>query len=545
MSAVGWELVSGGDILSLTNDGSGEEFWFETTVDGWSLGSADAVKAIFSSLAADGDDERIMRHGNRQVPFQVKACGADLAAVSLGERALRLMLGRAPNLELRYTPPDDIGEVTVFDVILGEMPLIPDDLAMVRSSPWAKYAVTLTCKPFTRPVDPVTATLAYGSDAGTSLDDGSSTSGWSSTYGTLSAVTVNTETAVKLTLTTVSNGIDGGRTLARAALALTAAKPYLAVDVAAEALSSPGSAGLWVDAIAVNLNGVSLGAPVAAVPQSTGFVRYFFAHSAAGTTKDVEVTLYATAGLLVSAFYVGSLRAYATTPGSGLMIADVEGSERAPITVQVSKTTAGNLGETFIYSDPTMLEYGWNPGDSATWPNAPAGSYVAVASSPGLDNHIYTLTINGQQSSTRGGVGAARYWDFNLGARRDGTLGTITTGWSDTWTGTGSSSSIPTLMLFRDEPGVTSLIHLSAVSYRYLFVDSPTLESPQIGAWGGNAADGSDAVSLLTAAESLDPLTVKPPRYALFIDTAVDGIGAALGYYPLFSNLVAPPGTVS
>jgi hypothetical protein len=543
MSAVGWELVSGGDILSLTNDGSGEEFWFETTVDGWSLGSPDAVKAIFSSLAADGDDERIMRHGNRQVPFQVKACGADLAAVSLGERALRLMLGRAPNLELRYTPPDDIGEVTVFDVILGEMPLIPDDLAMVRSSPWAKYAVTLTCKPFTRPVDPVTTTLTYGTDTPTTLDAGTSTTGWSSTGATLSAVTVNTETAVKvLPAAPLETGAE--MTIARTSLSLTAAKPYMAIDVATSADGTTVDTTPPASVVVKIGSSANVSAIGSAYQASTGFTRYFFPHALAGTSQPLVI--YVKSGLVAFAgAFIGGAYAYASAPGSGLMIADVEGSERAPMTVAVSKSTAGSLGETFIYSDPTMLEYGWNPGDSATWPNAPAGSYVAVATSAGLDNHIYTLTINDSESSTRGGVSEARYWDFDLGARRDGRIGAITTGWDDQWTGAGSGSLIPDFLLFRDEPGVTSLVHLSDVPHRYLFVDSPTIESPRIGVWGGSAADGSDAVSLLSVAESLDPMTIKPPRYAVFVSTGVTGIVVEMTYYPLSHTFVPSPGLVS
>lgn len=531
MSAdVGWDLVSGGDTLSLIGR-AGEAFWFEVLADGWDLGSPEAVRAVFSSIAADGDDERITRHGNRTVPFQVKVCAPDLDGVAAGERALRLMLNRAPDLELRYTPPDGYGEITVFDVLLGEMPEVADDMALLRSNPWSTYAVSLRCRPFVRPLNPVTTSLTYGTDAGTSLDDGSSTTGWSSSDGTLSAVTVNTETAVKLTVTPAFT--NSSKTLTRAALALTSAKPYLAVDVAA---TTSGDTRNWQADVRVSLGTTLLAAPVAAVPQSTGFTRYFFAHSAAGTTKDVAVTIYAGANAL-SDVYVGNLRAYSTAPGSGLMIADVEGSERAPMTVKVSHSTSGALGAFVVYSDPTMLEYGWNPADSTTWPNAPAGPYVLLNPIVGVGGTLYDVTLNGETSYCMGGLAGALWFDFQFGGRRDGRIGPIT--------GTPPANSL----LFRDVPGETSLVHLTSVTGRYLFLDSPTIETPRIGVWSGDVSDGSDAVSQLTYAEALDALTVKPPRYALFLKSTdpspVTNFSADLTYYPLSHTFVPSPGLVS
>jgi len=277
---------------------------------------------------------------------------------------------------------------------------------------------------------------------------------------------------------------------------------------------------------------------VAAAPQATGFTRYFFAHSSAGTTKDVQVTIYPGSALYQSAFYVGSIRAYSSAPSSGLMIADVEGSERAPVTVKLSRISNAALGKFFIYSDPSMLEYGWNPGDPDTWANAPAGSYVLVNPIPGLSSTPYSQTINGQVSRSLGGLSSALFFDFQLGARRDGRIGAI----SPSYSGSG-------MYLFRDEPGVTALVQLSDVPGRYLFVDSPTIESPRIGVWSGNSSDGSDATSLLSVAESLDPLTVKPSQFALFFKgfglAPVTDFNATLTYYPQFHTFVAPKGLVS
>lgn len=543
MSAAGWDLYSGGAfLLSLVPDVASNDYSFETLADGWALGSPEATKAIFASLAVDGDDERISRYGNRTVPFRVKVRGADLGAVAAGERALRLALNRAPDLELRYTPPDGYGEVCVFDVLLGEMSNQPDDLALVRQQPWAEYAVALTCKPFVRSVDPVTTTLTYGTDAGTSLDDGTSTTPWSSADGSLSAVTVNSETAVKLTPTIA----DAGRTytLSRTSLALTAAKPVIGVTVAMTANGTTVNS-LAVASVGLRLGSTSLGASVAARPLGSGFTEFFFTHALAGTSQTVEVQAStSTVGAL--GVFVGGLVAYSSAPDSGLLIADVEGSERAPMTLRLARTASSPLGATFIYSDPTMLEYGWNPGDATTWPNAPAGSYVAAIPIPGSSNHFSTLTLNGQASSTVGGVGSARFYSFQLGTRRDGTLGTITKVWADEVNGVGSAESEPSpIYLFRDAPGETALIYLSSVTGRYLFVDSPTIENGRaIQVWSGDAADASDAVSMVPYAEVPDSLAITPPRFALWVKSSSD-ITVTAEYYPLSHTFVPRPGLVS
>lgn len=542
MSALDWAL----DELSLVADKSvtGEAFWFETVVDGWSLGAPESVKVVFASLAADGDDEQTTRHGNRQVTFQVKVCGSDLGAVAAGERALRLVLNRAPGVELRFTPPDGLGEISVFDVLSADMSMVPDDLAMVQSPPWVTYSVTLTCKPWVRPTEPVTVSLTYGTDTGTSLDAGTSTTGWSASQGSVSAVTYLGESAIK------ASGSGSDIRFTRTAVALTSAKPYLAVEVASAVTTG------FFDSLSAKLNGVSIGAPVATIPQASGYTRYLFPHSAAGTTKDVEIAFRFTwtpPNQAVFDAYVGGLYAYSTAPGSGLLIADVEGSERAPMTVNLARVSNAALGAFVISQDPTYLTYGWNPGDQATWPNAPAGSYMVLLPSAGQSNHFSTLTINGQTSSTRGAVGTYRWYSFNLGARRDGRLGTITTGWADEVSGVGSTETAPTtLYLLRVDKGsrLGQTAHqVGSFTGRYGFSDSPTVETPRVGLWSGAAADGSDAVAMVSTADPLEPLVIKPPRFALWIK----GIGAVpttdftatAWYYPNSHTLVPRKGLTS
>lgn len=539
MSGVSWTL-DGVELAGSADDVQPGGYWFKTLADGWDLGEPEAVKVVFESLAADGEDERLSRHGNRTVAFQVTICGSDTLATGAGERALRLAMNKRTTLVFR--PPDGLGRPVVFDVLTATMKYDADDFALTRAEVQVTFAVTLTCKPFTRPLDPVTVSMTYGTDTGSSLDSGGSTTGWSSSDGTLSAVTVNGETAVKVTLPTPATGTRLVRAT-RSGLALTAAKPYLAVTAAVA--PNGGTAG-QPSSVSVSLGGVSLGGAVAAVPLSSGFVRYFFAHTKAGTTQNVAVLV---GGAYQDGALIGEVAAYSNIPGTGLLVADVEGSERAPVSVRVSRISAGSVGATFLYSDPSMLEYGWNPGDPATWPNAPRGNYLVVIPSGGADTNYSTLTVNGQVSSTRGlgSLGTARVYNYALGARRDGRLGTITTAWADQVNGAGSAETNPTTKyLFRDEPGETSLLYVSAVGYRNLFVDSPTIENPAgVQVWGGANTDGSDAVSLVTAVEIPGELTIRPPRWSLWVKAAVSDLAVSATYYPASHTMVPPLGLTS
>lgn len=539
--SVGWELWGGGSLLlSLTDDASGDDFWFETLADGWDLGSPEAVKAVFASLAADGDDERIMRHGNRRVPFRVKVCGPDLAVVAAGERALRLALNRAPRLELRYTPPDGYGEVTVFDVVLGEMPSQPDDLALVQRQPWAEYAVTLTCRPFVRPVDPVTVSLSYSGTAPTTLKDGTSTVGVAGTNGpdplALSAVTYLGETAVKGTPTIAREGgwSDPYDEYEFTAVTLTAALPFFAVDVA---LDSPLGFRLDQPSVVASASAPGMQSnPVGFNALANGYRRYYFMHTLAGSTVDVTIRVrmqqvYAGG---TPASYIGGLYSAPTAPASGLLVGEVAGSERAPMSLRVSKSTSGTLGRTVVFSDPAMLQCGYNPGVALTWEAAPAGSYT-VGGATGVAGDTYVLTINGQSSTTYcSTTGEELFFEFHLGSRRDGKLGTLTV----SGTVNGSVWSPTGLKLYRNAPE-TALVSLPNVAARYLFIESPTLERPAIGIYAGSVADGSDATSIINTATSVDPLLVVPPLYAVWVDSLSTGLAVEADYYPLSHTFVS------
>ncbi len=528
-----WELGA----LDLVNaDGISDPYWFETIADGFDLGTPEAVRVVLSTLAADGDDERIQRHANRTVVFVVEVKAPDSEALAAGERALALEVGKINTLS--WTPPDDFGKTSVFDVRTSVMKFEMRDLELLRSTQTATYTVTLTCAPFARPVDPTTISLTYSTvTSGTVMDSGASTTDWTldPSYGakTLSTTTYLAEAALKVTPTTPRvAGFADTDLYIRSSLALTAANPYLAVVVAAD----PGN--YLIDSVALELNGQGYG-PVAVEILASGAKRFFFAHSRAGTTVTARFAVrwqYAYAPTTQASYILG-VEAWPSAPATGLNVFDVGGSQRAPFSLMVGRGDAGDLGRVGVFSDPEMLASGYNPSQSNTWATAPAGTYTVVMPAGGSGTNLYSLTINGQTDTTRSPAsGVPLFFEFHLGARRDGTLGPLTI----THTINGTPSATPTLWLFRKADD-TSLTLLKSVAFRYLWVDSPTLDAPHVGLWAGTAADGSDAASVATEAYCADPMHLAPAVAALWISTAVTTttVDSQITYYPRSHTFVA------
>ena len=541
MSGVSW-MLGGLELAGSREDRQSGGYWFETLADGWDLGEPEAVKVVFASLAADGDDERVTRHGNRTVAFQVAVCGPDTLATAAGERALRLAMGR--RTELVFTPPDGFGESAVFDVLNATMKYDADDFALTRSEVRVVYAVTLTCEPFTRPVDPVTVSLTYGASAPTTLDDGSSVSGWSSPDGPLSAVTISSETAVKLAPTSPPQapappGSMRSYRVTRAGLALPSAQPYLAVDLGITGSGAPGlSPGYlgWPVPMYLMIAGQKI-APVASLQLPNGFKRFWFPHSLAGTTQTVDlVPIVGGSFYGLDGVYVGGVYAYATPPDGGTMLVDIAGSERSPLSLRVR--SGGGLGTLLMFSDPALLEFGYNPVDPATWGNAPSGSYTVLCTrATSWSTSLHTLklgTLESKSVAMSDTPGSALMFDFDLGARRDGRIGAVGTVLIDGATLTASGTKA---YLLRNEPGVTAVTYLNAVPHSYVFIDAPTAGGAG-GVWGGALADGSDAVSLAPAADVLEWPLGTPPAMPLFL-AANTSISATVTHYPAHHTFVA------
>ena len=506
------------------------------------MGAPETIADVVDSLLADGEVLSFNRSGNRSIRVSVYIEEGDSVALADAEKALALEVARSTNT-LTVEPGDGYGATSVFETFTGSMSHVVDDDA--ERAGLRRYDLTLPALPFARPVDPTTVTLTYGTaTSGTTLDDGSSTTGWTvsgngGTARALSTVTYLGEAALRCLTTNRTAGLSFNQdTFEKSGVALTSARPFLAVDVAEDNYPT------GVQRVIVEMRPTGSGSftgyeAVSSEPQASGYRRYFFAHGLAGTTVDVRVTIELgyQATTTTDSTYVGGLYAYASAPATGLMIVDVEGSQRAPFSLRLSRAT-GTLGQVFVFADPAMLTYGYNPGVSATWQFAPAGTYTVAVPSTAIANHTYVLTINGQSSTTRAKTTGETLWfEFHLGATRTGRLGSLTT----TLTDNGSTATVPSgTRLFRNS-AETSLVALSNVGYQHLFIDSPTLESGFVGLWGGSSSDGSDAVSVASAAICADPLHLLPPVTPLYISQAgaATTIDSVVTYYSRHHTFVA------
>lgn len=174
------------DTLDLVNvGGGGEPFWFETLAEGASFGAPQPVEVVLSSQVLDGSLTSRVRDDNRELSFVVCIKGADLAAVSAGERALDLACGKPTTLT--WTPPDGFGKPTVYDVLTSSYEAVFDDLGELRNERTVRLRIAAL--PFGRSTTRVTDdAVAVDVDGGTIVDACESTAGWSTPGDTPPAV---------------------------------------------------------------------------------------------------------------------------------------------------------------------------------------------------------------------------------------------------------------------------------------------------------------------------------------------------------------------
>lgn len=525
--------------LDLVNaDIPAEGFYFETLVDGFSLGSPEAIVSVQSSLMADGEDERWERDSNREITFTVVARGPDLAALADAERALRLELYRRN--ELAWTPPDGYGETTVFDVMTSRMDLVPisDTWDLQEAKPGVKeraYAVTLRCLPHGRSPVPVTQTLAAAAVSPTIIDDCSTTANWSKApfsgeYPTIGTGTIGGESVVQFSTLSINSSSYGVSVIWSGAKPTTA---YVTLDVEWSGFGSGVSVALYA--------GNGYYPPVASEQITLGsarFTRYYFLRpTVAGNYTFSFDGRNPDGGQGVGSHTVrvGNVGSSDQVAQTGVMSVATVGSVRAPGSVRVSRAT--NMPWLFLYADPQLDQF--SPRIPATWSSGRAGTYVVYASN-GFSNNdliVTTVTVAGkpQSMTTRidTEVGALTWQpvgEFDLGGRRDGLLGTITVA----MTKNGAPVSSPNLRLFRlaDDTSLTLLSGMTSTTS--IEVLAPSVDFPSGGFWANGSAVEPQAGAFPT---------IVVPRTSLFAETSAGADPTvALEYHPRFHtyNAYAP-----
>lgn len=190
-------ILFNGLDLDMATANTDEGWRLQARVEGTDWGNGEPVLASIASQLQDGDLEILSRWGNREVSIEVRidAPGSDTpgAALALGQKALERACQFDGWAELVLLSDLAGSEESVVEVVSATAALVTnfaDEYTLGQRT----YVLTLRARPFVRPSDRETfdAPAAVGSTT-TTVDDGSSTTGWSLLTSSPGAVT-NLET---------------------------------------------------------------------------------------------------------------------------------------------------------------------------------------------------------------------------------------------------------------------------------------------------------------------------------------------------------------
>ena len=176
-----FELRWSGGSLDLLgwNEGDFEIF---ASADGVDFGNPEPVRTTLRSALLDGSISTKERDDNRTVELELLVMAPDGQGLAEGEKALSLLDGR--RCELAWSPPDEFAPTAVFVAVSAELrhsKKLSEELALVR-----RYTLTLDCLPHAYSDEWVEIpALASSVSTPTVIDDGTSTTGWATSAGTL------------------------------------------------------------------------------------------------------------------------------------------------------------------------------------------------------------------------------------------------------------------------------------------------------------------------------------------------------------------------
>lgn len=304
-------------------------------------GSPENVVEVLQSLLQDGDIELSSRSGNRTLSLPVLLEGADLAAVADAEAALVAECDQDQN-ELYCDPGDGFGAPFVFTVFRGQLTFTRDDAA--ETAGLRSYTLTFRALPFPRSDAEVTAeALAASGTTTTVINDGSTTTNWTSTSGTVTSASGKVKTTAPGTL-------SGYHDLTYTAAVSMAGFPYMYVDWTADS-TIPASFKAYADGVALTR--------IALVPlPAAGWYRHYF------ECPDTSVAAFkfeAYIGVLVTSlttpvFQVDQVVKTDVAPSLGstrqlLRTVGVAGAVRTQARLAVEHATSA-LGDVMVYTFP-------------------------------------------------------------------------------------------------------------------------------------------------------------------------------------------------
>jgi hypothetical protein len=563
---------SGLDLTTADQPNSG--FWFQTFADGFDLGQPEGVRVVRESLLLDGDDSTIERWGNRTVTFQVAVYGYSNADLNDGERELAYRVGGTS--VLAWVPPQS-GAESWYLVRTSSMKLSTGgglDLQWVQPGVrYQVYTVTADCAPFAMSPDLVEENFTPGSASTSVINNASSATNWpgmtTTTHLGEAAVQTALLTATAGSAAGVASGGSGGWVWSAAASSAPPVSPsvgttiqfngaigavnFVYVDLAFTVSGYSGTLG------SVFMRGTQSGVPAAQQLLANGYTRYFWTKPL-GSTVFLDVSLVNMNAGDTGRFFVNEIGSSNLIPAGSMFGVSTIGSVRMPARLRIGHPTNGQgVGETFIYSDASMMSYGWNPGNQTTYQYAPEGSYYVYVQpdvAPYAVGTTFSLTLNGQTKTTRSewaGVAtpANGRWfpigPFHLGGNLSRRLGTVTgisggTSPAVSLDVNGVSDPGNPARLFRVSED-SELFHVRATttgSDQYVFIDPASFDTPKPGVFSGASASGAGATSLLSLTDSWSFPTILPPLTVFWLqcgNTTSPSLRAI--HRPLFHTMAA------
>lgn len=320
------------------------------------IGEPEMVVESLTSMLADGDIDRVVRHGNRVYVIPCYIEGPDLISVAEAEATLRRELKRQ-GLVLTHDPGDGFAPASAYEVLTAQM--TPERSDTHETHLLRKWTLTLTCAPFARSVDPVEVSAFAAGSTTVSVDTCDVTTGWTGTRGGVpeSPTTFWEAGAVSVAEFASATGFPPETwTLTRTGAIDTSTTPYIKAEV--KTLSTDGGQPLDVS---VFVDGVPLPAlEVSKLADGSGYFRMVFDASAFGSIPSITFTHTSAAGSHKwQGLFVRQVSRTDVAPNitarQVTRLIDVGGTERTQGSLKVSSPDGETaLGLTLVATWPEM-----------------------------------------------------------------------------------------------------------------------------------------------------------------------------------------------
>lgn len=557
---------------------------------GGDFGSPQNVYDTLISMLADGDIVGSTRVTNREINLTVQVEGATLADLAANEALLIAESDKARN-ELMLDPGDDYAAAIVFETFRVQVtPVFDDDLEQAN---YRRYTLTVPARPYTRGVEAVvvpaidTGALGYTvTPTYTLVDNGSSTTGWSSnaTLSVVSGAIRATQSAHSPNIVTVS--------MERTGTVSFAGQQYITLDAS---WTVP-----WVEIYIVVPTGIG-SAPVASLPLSGrvdlggGLTRLFF-----GIPTSITSVSY----------FIVQIRGAWTTGADTFSTDQVQMADKLPIigtarqkalsvvpggtvrtqgSIQVAHATS-SLGKTIVYTHPAGTGYlpplrPWRvSGDTPTGDSTllsgnrntlvtPNDYNIPAANLPRGRVELWAW-LRANSTTAFPLIWTVESWLNSVSLHPNDQTKTLSLA-ANTWTlvlvgaatmppvdigpsgyvrvklqrdpGSSVVVDLDEAYLFATDQGRLTVVDCgigspaAAGPSNRLWIDAPSLTQPQGAIWRGNAADRSNAWHAGRLAEPWEVHDFEPAGSSIFVATqnALDA-ETSLEHYRRYHTHVAP-----